>query len=86
MAKHGSRSQMATIISHPCDSMMDLVLDGFLLRASEVAQCRIHLPICRRCRFDPRVMKIPCRRKWPPTPVLLPGWAEEVVGYSFGDL
>ena len=30
MAKHGSRSQMATSISQPCDSMMDLVLDGLL--------------------------------------------------------
>ena len=32
---------------------------------------------CRRCgrshRFDPWVGKIPRRRKWQPTPVLLPG-------------
>ena len=27
---------------------------------------------CRRCRFDPWVGKIPWRRKWLPTPVLLP--------------
>ena len=27
---------------------------------------------CRRCRFDPWVGKIPQRRKWQPTPVLLP--------------
>jgi len=30
---------------------------------------------CRRCRrhgFGPRVRKIPCRRKWCPTPVFLP--------------
>ena len=26
-----------------------------------------------RCRFDPWVGKIPWRRKWQPTPVLLPG-------------
>ena len=32
-------------------------------------QCRRH----RRCRFDPRVGKIPWRRKWQPTPVVLPG-------------
>ena len=32
-------------------------------------QCRRH----RRCGFDPRVGKIPWRRKWQPTPVLLPG-------------
>ena len=28
---------------------------------------------CRTCRFDPWVRKIPCRRKWQPTPVFLPG-------------
>ena len=31
---------------------------------------------CRRCkrhRFDPWVGKVPWRRKWQPTPVLLPG-------------
>ena len=28
---------------------------------------------CRRHRFDPRVGKIPWRRKWQPTPVFLPG-------------
>ena len=28
---------------------------------------------CRRPRFNSRVRKIPSRRKWQPTPVLLPG-------------
>ena len=28
---------------------------------------------CWKCRFDPWVWKIPCRRKWQPTPVFLPG-------------
>ena len=28
---------------------------------------------CRRHRFDPWVRKIPCRRKWQPTPIFLPG-------------
>ena len=28
---------------------------------------------CRRPRFDPWVEKVPQRRKWQPTPVLLPG-------------
>ena len=28
---------------------------------------------CRRYGFDPWVRKIPWRREWPPTPVLLPG-------------
>ena len=43
---------------------------------------------CRRCRshgFDPWVGKIPWRRKWKPTPVVLAWripWTEEPVGYS----
>ena len=28
---------------------------------------------CRRCRFDPWVRNIPCRREWLPTAVFLPG-------------
>ena len=28
---------------------------------------------CMRCRFDSWIWKIPWRRKWPPTPVFLPG-------------
>ena len=28
---------------------------------------------CRTLRFNPRVRKIPWRRKWQPTPVFLPG-------------
>ena len=32
-------------------------------------QCRR----CRRCRFNSWLGKIPLSRKWPPTPVLLPG-------------
>ena len=40
---------------------------------------------CRRQGFDPWVGKIPWRRKWQPTPVLLPekfhGW-RSLVGYS----
>ena len=28
---------------------------------------------CRRCRLDPWVKKISWRRKWPPTPIFLPG-------------
>ena len=28
---------------------------------------------CKRLRFNPQVGKIPCRRKWQPTPVFLPG-------------
>ena len=39
----------------------------------------------RRCGFNPWVRKIPCWRKWQPTPVLLPGkfqWQKSQVGYS----
>ena len=40
---------------------------------------------CGRARFDPWVRKIPWKRKWQPTPVLLPerphGW-RSLVGYS----
>ena len=32
-------------------------------------ECRRH----KRCGFDPWVGKIPCSRKWQPTPVFLPG-------------
>ena len=38
------------------------------------------LPAMWETGFDPWVRKIPCRRKWQPTPVLLPGkipWTEE---------
>ena len=31
-----------------------------------------HLPACGRPRFDPWVRRIPWRRKWQPTPVILP--------------
>ena len=39
----------------------------------------------RRCRFHSWVGKIPCRRKWQPTPVFLPGESHEqrsLVGHS----
>ena len=40
---------------------------------------------CRRHGFNPRVEKVPWRRKWLPTPVFLPGEFHEqrrLVGYS----
>ena len=40
---------------------------------------------CRRHSFDPWVRKIPWRRKWQPTPALLPGESHggrSLVGYS----
>ena len=39
----------------------------------------------KRCRFDPWVRKIPWRRKWQPTPVVLPGKSHgrrSLVGYN----
>ena len=40
---------------------------------------------CKRFMFDPRVRKIPWKRKWQPTPVFLPGQfhgQESLAGYS----
>ena len=40
---------------------------------------------CRRRRLDPRVGKIPWRRKWQPSPVFLPGKSQgqrSLAGYS----
>ena len=40
---------------------------------------------CRRCKFSPWEGKIPCRRKWQPTLVFLPGKSHgqrSLVGYS----
>ena len=50
--------------------------------ASLVAQRLKCLPECGRPGFDPWVRKIPWRRKWQPTPVLLPG--ESHGGRSLG--
>ena len=46
------------------------------------------LPTIRRPGFDPRVRKIPWRRKWQPTPVCMPGkfhGPRSLVGYSLWD-
>ena len=54
--------------------------------ASLVAQKVKHLALpCGRPGFNPWVRKIPWRRKWQPTPVLLPGKSHgwrSLVGYS----
>ena len=52
---------------------------------SLVTQMGKSLPVMREMRFDPWVGKIPWRRKWQPTPVLLPGKAHgwrSLAGYS----
>ena len=47
-------------------------------------ECACQCRSCRRRGFDPRVRKIPWRRKWQPTPVFLPGESHgqrSLVGY-----
>ena len=57
----------------------------FRFADSLVAQTVKRLPAMQEPRLDPRVRKIPWRRKWQPTPVLLlrkfHGW-RNLVGYS----
>ena len=50
----------------PCNS-------GVLRVVSLVAQMVKYLPAIQETGFNPWVGKIPWRRKWQPTPVLLPG-------------
>ena len=53
--------------------------------ASLVAQTVKRLPACGRPRLDPWAEKIPWRREWQPTPVLLSGkfhGQRSLVGYS----
>ena len=54
-------------------------------RASLVAQTVKDLPAMLETRFDPWVGKIPWRREWQPTPVILPGEfhrQRSLAGYS----
>ena len=54
-------------------------------RVSLVAQCKKSTCQCRALRFDHWVEKIPWKRKWQPTPVLLPRKSHgqrSLVGYS----
>ena len=56
--------------------------------SSLVAQRVKHLPAIQRLRFNPWVGKIPWRRKWQPTLLLLPGKSHgqrSLVGYSSWD-
>ena len=60
-------------------------LTGLTPSASLMAQIVKRLPAMRETRFNPWVGKIPWRRKWQPTPVLLPGKSHgqrSLVGYS----
>ena len=56
---------------------------------SPVAQSVKNLPTMQETGSDPWIGKIPCRRKWKPTPVILPGkfhGRRSLVGYSPWDL
>ena len=58
-----------------------LGLPRWLIGKESACQCRNH----RRPKFDPWVRKIPCRRKWQPTPGFLPGESQRqrsLEGYS----
>ena len=73
---HGQRQTLLEIMTAV------LIDEGLLLgnelsqfcvvpRASQVAQWQRILLQCQRCRFDPWVRNIPCRRKWQLTPLFL---------------
>ena len=56
-------------------------LAWWLSSKESACKCRSH----RRCEFDPWVGKLPWRRAWLPTPVLLPGESQgqrSLAGYS----
>ena len=77
-------------------ALASVILNGDLKKIQINIYClKLELPwwlrrqsICLQCRrpgFDPWVGKIPWRRKWQPTPVLLPGKSHgqrNLVGYS----
>ena len=63
------RREQVTWLSLPCSLIWTGL--GFPGRASgkePACPCRRH----KRCRFDPRVGKIPWRKAWQPTSVILP--------------
>ena len=66
-------------------SVILLRLPRWLNGKQSTCQCRRH----RRLGFNPWVRKIPWRRKWQPTPVLLPGdfyGQRSLVGYIVHDI
>ena len=69
------------IFLHPCEPITSAIACGLKLgyltlqlkKSSLVAQA---VKICLQCQrpgLNPWVRKIPCRRKWQPRPVVLPG-------------
>ena len=65
---------MINVTSDLCLLILCLItrLSG-ILGVSPLAQRVEHLPAMQETGFDPWVRKIPWRRQWHPTPVLLPG-------------
>ena len=82
---HGQRSLGGySPWGHKETDMTELNTLGFPAGTSgkePACQCRRH----KRCEFNPRIWKIPCRRAWQPPPVLLPGESHgqrSLAGYS----
>ena len=77
---------LPAILIPPCDSSNPAFgMRYSACRPSQVAQMVSVCLQCGRPRFDPRIGKIPWRRKWQPTSVLLPGklhGGRSLVGYS----
>ena len=68
-------------LHHYSPSSTGVRLPRWLSGEGSACQCRR----CRRCGFDPWVRKIPWKKKWQPTPVLLPGKSHgqrNLAGYS----
>ena len=59
----------AHVVVFPMPVLPSLGFPGGASAKESACRCRN----CTRCRFDPWVRKIPCRRAWKPTPVFLPG-------------
>ena len=66
---HGGRKELDTAERLSLSLQDRLRLPRWLSGKESTCQCRRH----RRCGFKPWVRKIPWRRKWQPTPVVLPG-------------
>ena len=74
-----------SLISSNSFLVASLEFSMYNIRVSLVAQKLKHLPAIRETGFHPWVGKIPWRKKWQPTPVLLPGKSHgwrSLVGYS----
>ena len=68
-ATDGGAASRFSKIGFEFDNLKSLIqtLPEWFRRKESACQCGR----CRRVRFDPWVRKIPWRRKWQPTPVLL---------------